>query len=151
MIFNYEWWFDTSFRERITESRLRCTMNHFPELDPEKIEKHREASEFMEQLETRTIAYLRDGFSYEIRSLIPTRSTTALTFECTATDEAYKVGAFVVTVPFDEIIRVELFTCHPKEKPEDMPAIKGFSAGQGPISATPKRAEERSPRREAQE
>lgn len=150
MIFNYEWWFDTAYQERVNEARLRCTGNHFPDMDPAKVAEHPEAAAFMEQLETRTIVYLRDGFSYEIKDVVPSRSTTVLTFECAPTDEAYKVGAFIVTVPFDEILRVEVFAYHPKEKPEDMPAIKGFSAAQASVGP-PKRTDERSPRREAQE
>jgi hypothetical protein len=41
-------------------------------------------------------------------------------------DERYKVGAFVVTVPFEEIVRVEVFAVHPTEKPDDLPQITGF-------------------------
>jgi len=50
-----------------------------------------------------------------------------------------------VTVPFDDIVRVELFAVHPSEKPEDMPSIKGFSSAQGPPH---KRVDERANRPE---
>jgi hypothetical protein len=43
-------------------------------------------------------------------------------------DEHYKVGAFVVTVPFDELVRVEVYAVHPSEKPENSPQITGFRA-----------------------
>ena len=49
-----------------------------------------------------------------------------LTFECEPVDEQYKVGAFVVSVLFEEIVRVEVFAVHPSEKPEDTPMITGF-------------------------
>jgi hypothetical protein len=53
-------------------------------------------------------------------------SKSHLVFECAPVDEHYKVGAFVVTVPFEEIVRVEAFAVHPDEKPEDLPQITGF-------------------------
>ena len=43
-----------------------------------------------------------------------------------AVDDHYKVGAFVVSLPFEEIVRVEVFAVHPDEKPEDVPQITGF-------------------------
>lgn len=150
MIFNFEWWSDTSYRERMEEARHRCASGHFPDVDPTKAMEDTGYKAFYDQLEARTIVYLRDGFSYEIKELIPSRSTSALTFECAPADDAYRVGAFVVTVPFDDIIRVEVFSYHPKEKPEDMPSIKGFSSGQGPPTM-PKRVDDRPARREAQE
>lgn len=152
MIFNFEWWFDTAYRERLDEAKGRCATTHFPDLPPETALDDPTYKSFFEQLEARTIVYLRDGFSYEIKEIIPTRSTSALTFECAPADDSYKVGAFVVTVPFEDIIRVEVFACHPKEKPEDMPAIRGFGAAQvQPPQPPPKRAEDRPVRREAQE
>lgn len=152
MIFNFEWWFDAAYRERLDEAKNRCAAIHFPELDVETAADDSEYKGFFEQLEARTIVYLRDGFSYEIKEIIPTRSTAALTFECAPADDSYKVGAFVVTVPFEDIIRVEVFACHPKEKPEDMPAIRGFGSAQvQPPQAPSKRVEDRPVRREAQE
>ena len=53
-------------------------------------------------------------------------STALLAFECEPVDEQYKVGAFVVSLTFDEIVRVEVFAVHPSEKPEDLPQITGF-------------------------
>lgn len=153
MIFNFEWWFDNSYRERLDEAKHRCASGHFPEVAATKALEDPAYKAFFDQLEARTILYLRDGFSYEVKEIIPSRSTVALTFECAPADEAYRVGAFVVTAPFDDIIRVEIFAYHPKEKPEDMPSIKGFSSGQAPPSVQPstKRLDERPMRREAQE
>lgn len=150
MIFNFEWWFDASYRDRVEEAKRRCALIRYPDLDPEKAPENKAYKKFYDELETRSIVYLRDGFSYELKDLIPSRSTTALTFECMPADDLYRVGAFVVTVPFDEIVRVEVFACHPREKPEDMPAIKGFGGAQAP-PAPPKRADDRPPRRESQE
>jgi hypothetical protein len=130
MQFNYDWWFGTAYHERIEIAKRRCAQSHFPEVDPGAAESDPEYSTFYNQLEGRTIIYLRDGFSYEIKDLIKHPTTSSLTFECMPSDEAYRVGCFVVTVPFDEIVRVEIFAVHPQEKPEDMPSIKGFGAGQ---------------------
>lgn len=130
MVFNFDWWFDKIYDERVTEACTRCALSHFPELKPEKADSDPKYKKFLDELESRTIVYLRDGFSYEIKELIRNPNTTTLTFECMAADEAYKVGCFVVTVPFDDIVRVEVFAVHPQEKPEDMPAIKGFAHAQ---------------------
>ncbi len=50
-------------------------------------------------------------------------------------DEAYRVGCFIVSVPFEDIVRVEIFAVHAQEKPEDNVSIKGFggrhAAGDG--------------------
>lgn len=132
MPFNFDWWFDSPYRERTDEARRRCAMNHFHNITPEKAEKDKKFKKFMDELEVRTILYLRDGFSYEIKEIIEQPTTTTMTFECMPADEAYKVGCFVVTVPFEDIVRVEVFAVHPSEKPEDMPSIKGFASAQMP-------------------
>ncbi len=147
MLFNYDWWFDGPYEERINEAKRRCSNSHFPDLSPEKTSDDAAYREFSEQLEARTIVYLRDGFSYELKEIIHQKTTMSLMFECMPADEAYKVGCFVVTIPFDDIVRVEIFAVHPEEKPEDMPSIKGFAGAQGP---TP-RGEERPVRRDPPE
>ena len=81
---------------------------------------------FVSELEDRTLIYLRDGFSYEVREFAEVSSKSHLAFECEPVDEHYKVGAFVVTVLFEEIVRVEVFAVHPDEKPNDSPQITGF-------------------------
>jgi hypothetical protein len=146
MLFTQEWWFDGGFQDRIDEARRRCTRNRFPGVDPFNAPPGSPFAHFYNRLEARTIIYLRDGFSYEIKELIPRKSSSALTFECMPAEEAYKVGAFVVTLPYDDIVRVEVFAYPPDERPEDMPSIKGFSGVQG----TPqKRLEDRPPRPES--
>ncbi|MBI5762213.1 MAG: hypothetical protein HZA51_01675 [Planctomycetes bacterium] len=147
MIFNYDWWFGSAYPTRLDEAKLRCTRAHYPTVSPEAAETDSAFQKFFKEVEARTILYLRDGFSYEVKEIIPLETTNALSFECMPTDDAYKVGAFVVTIPFDDIIRVEIFAVHPKEKPEDMPAIKGFSIP-GPHG---KRPDERPQRSDAAE
>lgn len=150
MAFNFDWWFDSPYRDRTDEARRRCAMNHFSNLSPEKAEKDKKFKKFIEELEVRTIVYLRDGFSYEIKDIIEQPTTTTMTFECMPADEAYKVGCFVVTVPFDDIVRVEVFAVHPTEKPEDMPSIKGFASAQmSPPPPQPQK--ERQPRSDTSE
>jgi hypothetical protein len=147
MLFNHDWWFGGAFAARIEEARRRCARHHFPGLGAEALEKNRDYQMFLKDVEARTILYLRDGFSYEVKEIISLGTAGSLSFECTPADEAYKVGAFVVTVPFDDIVRVEVFAVHGKEKPEDMPSIKGFSSTQGPG----KRMDDRGGRSEASE
>lgn len=148
MIFNYDWWFGSAYPTRLDEAKLRCTRAHYPNVTHEAAETDSAFQKFFKEVEARTILYLRDGFSYEVKEIIPLETTNALSFECMPTDDAYKVGAFVVTIPFDDIIRVEIFAVHPKEKPEDMPSIKGFSNIPGPHG---KRPDERPQRSESAE
>ncbi len=129
-MFNYDWWFAGNFNERLTMAKRRCALSRFPDLDAAKASDNKKFKRFLEELEARTIIYLRDGFSYEIKEILPASNTSILTFECVAADDAYKVGCFVVSLPYDDVVRVEVFAVHPNEKPEDMPAIKGFGGGQ---------------------
>jgi len=125
-LFDYDWFYGNSFAHQQEEARLRCTLSHFPDLDPESLLENPDANRFFENLEVRRLIYLRDGFSYEIRDLADLPSKSHMAFECEPVDDHYKVGAFVVSVPFDEIVRVEVFAVHPSEKPEDSPLITGF-------------------------
>jgi hypothetical protein len=148
MLFNYDWWFGADYPRRIEEAKRRCAANHFTHLDPAHVEGDVQYTEFVSQLVARTIVYLRDGFSYEMKEPIDMKTSASLTFECTPTDDTYKVGSFVITVPFDEIVRIEVFAFHPQEKPEEMAAIKGFASAQVPMPV--KRPEDRAPiRRDA--
>ena len=125
-MFNHDWFHGPAFQEQQSEARYRCTLKHFPEAPNATNSKRKEIERFNDQVEVRTLVYLRDGFSYEIKQLAEVGSKSHLVFECTPVDEHYKVGAFVVSVPFDEIVRVEAFAVHPDEKPEDFPQITGF-------------------------
>ena len=125
-MFDYDWFHGPAFEQQQFEARLRCVLTHFPDLEPEKIESNEAACKFFEELELRRLIYLRDGFSYELKNVVEVESKAHFTFECEPVDDQYKVGAFVVAVPFEDIARVEVFAVHPAEKPDDMPAITGF-------------------------
>jgi hypothetical protein len=115
------------------EACMRCTFAHFPDLTPETLMENDDAQRFFQELEVRRLVYLRDGFSYEVRQLADLASKTHLAFECEPVDDHYKVGAFVVSVPCEEIVRVEVFAVHPSEKPEDSPQITGFRSRPEPM------------------
>ena len=83
----------------------------------------------IDQLETRTILYLKDGLSYEMREMVDIGMNSALAFECVPVDENYQVGAYVIVVPFEDIARVEVFAVHPDEKPQENIRIPGFRTG----------------------
>lgn len=125
-MFNYDWFNGTPYAHQIEEARFRCTRNHFPKISPDDWDRNKKVVKFRDELVIRTLLYLRDGFSYEIRELAELPSKSHLCFECMPVDEQYKVGAFVVTVPYEEISRVEVFAVHPSEKPDDLPQITGF-------------------------
>ncbi len=125
-MFNYDWFHGTAFEQQQEEAKWRCALRRYPNLDPEHASENEEFTTFLSQLEERTLVYLRDGFSYEIRHISKVESKSHLVFECVPVDEHYKVGAFVVTIPFEEVVRVEVFAVHPSEKPEDLPQITGF-------------------------
>ena len=132
-MFDYDWFHGPAFQQQRSEAKRRCTLKHFPDADPEKLEASEEIIEFHSKLEDRTLIYLRDGFSYEVKGIADVGTKAHLVFECEPVDDQYKVGAFIVTVPFDEIVRVEVFAVHPTEKPEDMPQITGFRTANEPI------------------
>ncbi|MCH7840460.1 MAG: hypothetical protein IID38_09550 [Planctomycetes bacterium] len=125
-MFNYDWFHGAPYQTHIEEAKLLCTRYKFPDLDPEQRTTSEEPVQYKTELEARTLIYLRDGFSYEVKGIADVASKSHLVFECVPVDERYKVGAFVVTVPFDEIVRVEVFAVHPSEKPDDLPQITGF-------------------------
>ena len=125
-MFDYDWFHGSSFHQLQDEARMRCALGHFPNLSPDAAADDNEVNKFFDSLEVRKLIYLRDGFSYEIRAMADMESKAHLSFECEPVDEHYKVGAFVVSVPFEDIVRVEVFAVHPAEKPEDMPLITGF-------------------------
>jgi hypothetical protein len=127
MTFDNDWWRGGAFDLQIEVAKERCAALKFPECQEFDPEADNEVGTFLRELDTRTVVYLRDGFSYEIKDILDMRSTGFLSFECVPTDDAYKVGAFVVSLPFDEICRVETFAVHASERPDDAPMIKGFS------------------------
>jgi hypothetical protein len=138
-MFNYDWFTGAAFEKQKQQARHRCACKKFPGLTPEQQAASKEFQAFLGELEVRTLVYLRDGFSYELKELVDVGLTGWLTFECEPLDEHYKVGAFVVSLAFDEIIRVEVFAVHPKEKPEDVPLITGFRGHPSDLVAPPMR------------
>lgn len=137
-MFNYDWFHGQGFEAHRAEARRRCTKKRFPQIDGPPDQWPEDAQRFHDELELRTLIYLRDGFSYEVAGLCDVASRSALVFECSPADDQYKVGSFVVTLPFDEIVRVEVFAVHPSEKPEDAPQITGFRANpESPEHAPP--------------
>ena len=127
-MFDYDWFHGTAFEQQLSEARARCAKLNFPDLAADQQAKDSDFAAFHENLLVRTLIYLRDGFSYEVKEIAEVASKSHLVFECEPVDQQYKVGAFVVTLPFEEIVRVEVFAVHPDSKPEDFPQITGFHA-----------------------
>ncbi|MEE9296039.1 MAG: hypothetical protein V3W34_13900 [Phycisphaerae bacterium] len=125
-MFDHEWFTGRSYKEQRDEALWRCALRRFPKLKRDTAQEDPEFREFWDTLRTRTLVYLRDGFSYEIKEVADVASRGHLTFECEPVDDHYKVGSFVVSVPFDDVVRVEVFAVPRDEMPEDMPAITGF-------------------------
>lgn len=146
-LFDYDWFTGAAFEAQKQEARKRCTRKKFADIAPEKTAEDAACQKFLSELEVRTLIYLRDGFSYEMKEMVDIGlRNNILTFECEPVDEQYKVGAFTVSVPFDEIIRAEVYAVHPSEKPEDIPMITGFRSA--PSDTGPPREELREPRDE---
>ncbi len=129
--FDYDWFSGPAFALQKEHARRRCAAKRFPHLAPEQAATHAAYQTFLKELEVRTLIYLRDGFSYELKEQVDLGLKGLLTFECEPVDEQYKVGAFIVSVLFEEIVRVENFAVHPSEKPEDVPLITGFRTSPG--------------------
>ena len=142
-MFDYDWFHGQAFEQQKQEAKWRCALQHFPDVDPQKATDNEEFLKFCSAVQERTLIYLRDGFSYEVKQVADVDSKSHLVFECVPVEEQYKVGAFVVTVPFEEIVRVEVFAVHPDEKPDDLPQITGFRGyaepgeGKHPTDAKP--------------
>ncbi len=131
-MFNHDWFHGSAFQQQIDEAKRRCTLQHFPDADPQTADDSGEMTSYRAELESRTLIYLRDGFSYEVKDLADLPNKSHLVFECEPVDDQYKAGTFIVTVPFEEIVRVEAFCYHPTEKPDDMPQITGFRSSGEP-------------------
>ncbi len=137
-MFNYDWFHGPAYQQQKDVARWHCALAHFPDVDPEKARENEEVMTFHDALDARTLIYLRDGFSYEIKKLPEVDARSHLVLECVPVDEQYKVGTFIVALPFEDIARVEVFAVHPDEKPEDLPQITGFrSQADAPDGAKP--------------
>jgi len=125
-MFNYDWFYGAPYKQQCTHATDRCIAKRFPDVTQDKWKSHKKIAAFREDLALRTLLYLRDGFSYEVKEFIDLTNKSHLVFECEPVEEQYKVGTFVVTLPFDEIVRVEVFAVRSTEKPGDWPQITGF-------------------------
>lgn len=123
-MFTYEWFHDGGLQRQTEEARVRCALKKFPDVSRDN--GSGEYRDYLDELETRTILYLKDGLSYEMREIVDIGIKSALSFECTPVDENYQVGAYVIIVPFEDIARVEVFAVHPDEKPQENIRIPGF-------------------------
>ena len=150
MTFDHDWWHGGDFERQLALARQACLeIRAGNGKHKKKSAKPPSTDEtLLAELETRTVVYLRDGFSYEMKRLIDMKSTGYLSFECVAADQAYRAGAFVVSVPYEEVCRVETFAVHPSERPDETPTIRGFGGSRAPTAA---RGEERVPRHEGAE
>jgi hypothetical protein len=129
-MFNFDWFHGVGLRRQVDEARERCARRKFPQAGKSRDGNgSAEFQKYKDELETRTILYLKDGLSYEMREMVDIGISSALAFECTPVDENYQVGAYVVVVPFEDIARVEVFAVHPEDKPQENIRIPGFRAG----------------------
>ena len=130
-MFNFDWFHGPGLRRQIDEAKRRCTAHKYPEYAKHAGNGAPAAwQQYYDALETRTILYLRDGLSYEMREMVDIGISSALAFECVPVDENYQVGAYVIVVPFEDIARVEVFAVHPDDKPQENIRIPGFRAGE---------------------
>jgi len=143
-LFDYDWFCGPAFEHQKQQARIRCARKKHADVKPEDLDGNPEYQKFLSELEVRTLIYLRDGFSYEMKEMVDLGLKNMLSFECEPMDDQYKVGSFIVSILFEEVVRVEVFAVHPDEKPDDMPVITGFRNSPG--EAMPSRDELREPR-----
>lgn len=127
-MFTYDWFNKGGLTRQTEEAKKRCAVKRFPDGPQNGTSEY---AQYMSELETRTIVYLKDGLSYEMYEICDLDTSTALAFECVPVDESYRVGAYVIIIPFEDIARVEVFAVHPDEKPQETLKIPGFRSGGG--------------------
>ena len=129
-MFNFDWFHGGGLQRQVHEAKFRCAARKFPDSDRNTNGKGKsDYQDYLSQLETRIVLYLKDGLSYEMREIADIGMGSALAFECVPVDENYQVGAYVIVVPFEDIARVEVFAVHRDEKPVENIRIPGFRAG----------------------
>ncbi len=127
-MFNYDWWHGAERTFQIEQARLCCLKRRFADVESLDLPPDSDGGRFLAELEVHTVIYLRDGFSYEVGRIIDGPTKSYLVCEVVPVEEAWRVGGFVVAVPFEDIVRVEVFAIHPSEKPHETPHITGFRA-----------------------
>ena len=125
-MFDYDWFFGPALEEQREQACLRCAFKAFPDLTPGEATSDEHLQQYLEELDCRLLIYLRDGAIYEAKEFVEARSKVHLTFECEPAEERYRVGSFIVGVPYEEIVRVEVFAVHPSQKPNENTVITGF-------------------------
>lgn len=125
MHFNHDWFNGGGLKRQTEEAKRRCAVKKFPNVDDQDSQEY---GSYFKELDTRTVLYLKDGLSYEMREICDLGMSSALAIECVPVDENYQVGAYVIVIPFEDISRVEVFAVHPSEKPADTLRIPGFRA-----------------------
>jgi hypothetical protein len=126
-MFTFDWFHRGGLDKLQSAARQRCAEHKFSD-EAGGADGSSELGDYMSGLETRTIIYMKDGLTYEVRAIIDLDSTAGLVFECVPVDENYRVGAIVIVAPFEDIARVEIFAVHPDEKPQESFKIPGFRA-----------------------
>lgn len=121
-MFDYDWFHRGGLKRLTDEALRRCMSKKYPGA----AENSKEAGQYRNSLSTRTILYMKDGLTYEMKEIADLQVSSALAFECVPVDENYKAGAIVIVAPFEDIARVEVFAVHPDDKPEDNLKIPGF-------------------------
>lgn len=125
-MFDFEWFHHGGLDRLIDEAKNRCAAKKFPNETGGNGDSSPEFDEYRDKLETRTILYLRDGLTYEMKEITEAGTTGALAFECVPVDENYKVGSIVIVAPYEDIARVEVFAVSSEEKPQENIRIPGF-------------------------
>jgi hypothetical protein len=134
-MFNYDWWHSPARQLLVDQAKLRCAQHRFPDTTSLDAPADSDAGRFLAELEVHTIIYLRDGFSYEMNRLVDAESKSYMVCEVVPMEESWQPGGFVVSLPFEEIARVEVFAIHPSDKPSETPHITGFRA---PVEPPPR-------------
>lgn len=127
-MFDADWWYGSQRERMIAEAKRRAARRRFAHLPDDQLEADPDYQRFLAALEARILIYLRDGYNYELKEIADIGSRAYLTFECNPPEEQYRVGSFVLAVPFDDIVRVEVFAVHPDERPPEAMQIAGFRA-----------------------
>lgn len=130
-MFNHDWFHRGGLERLINEAKDRCATRKFGVETTNGKRSSNKQADYRAALETRTILYMKDGLTYEMREMADVGTSSALSFECVPMDENYKVGAIVLIVPFEDIARVEVFAVHPDDKPTENLRIGGFRANAG--------------------